>query len=70
MLDYGFSCWNLNRIWLRTAASNVRAIKCYTGVGFVEEGRLRSNEWYQGAFNDTVVMGMLRTDWEALAPKG
>lgn len=66
LLDYGFMYWNLHRISLETSSINLRAIRCYTACGFIEEGRLRQNEWQNGRFVDTVVMGILRDEWAAL----
>lgn len=64
LLDYAFRHWNVNRVWLRTNSTNERALRCYRACGFVEEGRLREHEWRNGQYADTVVMGILRTEWE------
>ena len=64
LLSYGFSYWNLHRIYLETSSSNARAIRCYLACGFLEEGRLREHEWQNGHYVDTVMMGILRTEWE------
>ena len=34
----------------------------YTKAGFVEEGRLRSHVWYDGARHDELVMAVYRED--------
>jgi RimJ/RimL family protein N-acetyltransferase len=63
LLAYAFRYWNLHRVWLETNSDNLRAIRCYRACGFVEEGRLRENEWKDGHYVDTVVMGILRDEW-------
>ena len=69
LLKYAFRLRNLDRVWLTVNASNVRAIKSFTAVGFVEEGRLRHHVWLDGAFDDLVYMGMMREDWLHPGPK-
>jgi RimJ/RimL family protein N-acetyltransferase len=32
-------------------------------VGFIEEGRLRQQAWFEGAYADALVMGLLREEW-------
>jgi RimJ/RimL family protein N-acetyltransferase len=63
LLDYAFRLANLRRVWLRTHAANERAIRAYKAVGFVEEGRLREHQWLAGRYVDTVVMGILRSEF-------
>lgn len=64
LVDYGFRYWNLHRIWLNTTAVNERAIRCYLACGFIEEGRLRDQDWHDGKYVDVVCMGILRNEWE------
>lgn len=65
LLDWSFRIMNYRRIHLETLASNERAVRCYRSCGFVEEGRLRQHEYYNGAYDDVLVMGILREEWEA-----
>jgi len=65
LLDWSFRIMNYRRIHLQTLASNERAVRCYRSCGFVEEGRLRQDEYYNGAYDDVLVMGILREEWEA-----
>ena len=64
LLDWAFRIENFRRIWLKTSAANERAIRCYRAVGFVEEGRLRQQLYYDGRYVDSVLMGLLRSEWE------
>jgi RimJ/RimL family protein N-acetyltransferase len=64
LVDYGFRSRNLHRIHLQTLASNVAGLRCYAAVGFVEEGRLREHAWVEGAYEDMVLMAVLRDAWD------
>jgi RimJ/RimL family protein N-acetyltransferase len=48
---------------LEVLADDPRAVSAYRGAGFVEEGRLRKKDWYDGAFHDSLVMAILRDEW-------
>jgi RimJ/RimL family protein N-acetyltransferase len=65
LLDWAFRIENFRRIWLDTLATNERAIRAYRACGFVEEGRWREHYYFDGAYVDGVIMGLLRTEWEA-----
>ena len=63
LLRFGFRTRNLHRVHLQTLARNEAALRCYRAVGFVEEGRLREHAWVEGAYDDVVLMAVLRRDW-------
>jgi RimJ/RimL family protein N-acetyltransferase len=67
LVAWGFYTLNLNRVCLRVFDDNPRAIRCYEKVGFQAEGRLRQDNFYNGAFRNTLIMGVLREDWERAA---
>lgn len=64
LLGYGFRSRNLRRIHLQTLSSNAAALRAYLAVGFVEEGRLREHAWVEGAYDDVVLMSVLRSEWQ------
>lgn len=64
-LEYGFDDLELNRIELTVDSENGRGRRCYEKCGFVEEGVLRQHRFVEGKFGDTVVMSVLRSEWEA-----
>ncbi len=66
LLDYAFRLRNQHRVYLSVNGNNERAIRAYKACGFVEEGRLRSHAWSNGAYIDLVYMGILRTEWGKL----
>lgn len=60
LLRFLFLRLNLNRVQLDTWSGNTRAIRAYEKCGFVVEGRLRQNEYVNGQYYDTIMMGILR----------
>lgn len=60
LVDYAFRLRNMRKVHLSVLATNDRAIRSYTAVGFAEEGRLREHVWSDGAYADLVLMGRLR----------
>lgn len=70
LLDWAFRIQNYQRIGLDTWSTNERAIRCYRGLGFVEEGRMRRQLFVDGQYVDQVLMGLLREEWQAQQPGG
>jgi diamine N-acetyltransferase len=64
LLRHGFLTLNLHRIFLHVYAFNERALKMYQRLDFKEEGRLRDHHYYNGRYFDTVIMSILREDWQ------
>lgn len=64
VVRYAFEELHLNRVQLHVYAYNLRGIRVYEKVGFRREGVLRQAHVYDNRFWDTVVMAMLREEWE------
>ncbi|MGA4721038.1 GNAT family N-acetyltransferase [Fictibacillus nanhaiensis] len=64
LLHYLFNTMNLKRVQLDTWSGNARAIRAYEKCGFVVEGRLRNDAYIDGKYYDTIVMGVLREEFE------
>jgi RimJ/RimL family protein N-acetyltransferase len=62
LVEFGFLRCNLRRIHLQAIASNTGALRAYEKAGFVVEGRLREHAWVRGAYEDIVLMALLRAD--------
>lgn len=62
---YAFETLNMNRVWLHVYAYNERGVRAYERVGFKREGVLRQDRYHEGRYWDTIVMGILREEWEA-----
>lgn len=65
IVRYAFVELGLHRVELGVSGFNERGIAAYRKAGFVEEGRRREAVYRSGAWYDDVLMGQLRTDWEA-----
>ncbi len=66
LVQYAFESLNLNRVCLEVFEYNPRGIRAYEKAGFRVEGRLRQDCYREGRYWDTVVMGVLREEWELL----
>jgi RimJ/RimL family protein N-acetyltransferase len=64
LLEYAFRYRNLRKVSLSCGSHNERGQRCYRACGFVEEGRLRQQQWCDGRYVDCVYMGIFREDWE------
>lgn len=69
LLRYAFRYLNYRKVWLRVHARNERAVRAYRACGFVEEGRQRAQVWSDGAYDDLILMGVLRDEWLAAGPQ-
>lgn len=67
LCDLAFRVRGLRRLQLETLAVNAAMLATAAGCGFVEEGRLREAEWYDGGFADVVVHGLLAPEWAGSA---
>jgi len=56
---------DLERIELEVFASNAGAIKLYQNFGFCEEGCKRDARKLDGQYDDIVMFGLLRKNWDA-----
>jgi len=64
MAGYAFQRLNLNRVYLHVYATNPRGIRAYERAGFRREGILRQAHWGGDRYVDTIVMGVLRSEFE------
>lgn len=58
-IRYGFQHRNLQRVWLRVFADNLRAIRAYEKAGMEREGLLRRSCYIDGSWRDEVLMAAL-----------
>ncbi len=64
VVHYAFKKLHLNRVQLHVYEYNLRGMRTYEKIGFRREGVLRQAHVYDGRFWDTVVMAILREEWE------
>ncbi|HEX9889577.1 MAG TPA: GNAT family protein [Nitriliruptorales bacterium] len=62
---FAFEQLNLHKISLGTWAFNEAAQALYRKVGFVVEGRERDFLFRDGAYHDSIAMGLLASEWRA-----
>lgn len=67
IVEFGFVRCNLRRLHLQAISSNLAAIRAYEKAGFVIEGRQREHAWVRGRYEDIVVMGILRSEWNVVS---
>jgi RimJ/RimL family protein N-acetyltransferase len=72
LLAISFRKLDLHRIELKVYSFNLPAIRCYEAAGFLKEGMLRESVRVADRYWDTVLMGILRDEWErgVKSPKG
>ncbi len=66
LTDFGFGFLDIARIWLTTDKDNQRSQHAFKKAGFVVEGTVRAHHRRRGRLADSVLMSMLREEWEAL----
>jgi diamine N-acetyltransferase len=64
LLKECFEQLNLHRASWWTYAENEGSIVLAKKMGFIEEGRLRENVFFDDQFHDTVVLGLLKKEYE------
>ncbi len=69
VLDIAFYEYNLHRIWVDVPVYNVHAQHMCERLGFVLEGHLRSTHPKDGEWYDSVIMGLLETEYARRRPR-
>jgi RimJ/RimL family protein N-acetyltransferase len=68
LLDHIFNQLDLYRAWVDVPEYNTHAREMFEHVGFIHEGTLRKSRPHHGARFDSVIMGMLRAEYERKFP--
>jgi ribosomal-protein-serine acetyltransferase len=63
LVDHAFDEWNLHRIEIHCAPANHRSRAIPERLGFREEATLRETELVGGRYLDSVIYGMLESEW-------
>jgi len=66
LVDFGFRELGLHRISSWCIADNAASARVLERVGLRPEGRLRENEYFKGRWWDTLLYGLLESEWRAL----
>lgn len=67
LLSYLFRQLGLHRVTLTAHESNARALRSYEKNGFVREGTLRDWAYFDGQWENGVIMSVLSRDFEKIA---
>ena len=67
MVGFGFRELGLHRISSWCIADNIASARVLERVGLRPEGRLRENEYYKGRWWDTLLFGLLESEWRSSA---
>ncbi|MGX7048682.1 spermidine N1-acetyltransferase [Lactococcus piscium] len=59
-LDYAFNMLNMHKVYLYVDVDNQVGIHIYEGVGFVKEGMMRQQFYANGAYHDSLFMGIFK----------
>ncbi len=65
-LDFIFGSYEVERVWLTTEMSNLRAQRAFERAGFRHDGIIRHHFRREGEWRDSALMAIVRDDWEAL----
>ena len=65
LMHHGFYGLGLNRIWGEIFETNEACLKLADKVGFQREGKLRSTYYKNGSWLDSVIVSILKSEWEA-----
>ena len=63
IIEFGFAQLGLFRIWVDVPEYNKKAINLFRQFGFIHEGTLRKSRPHHGARFDSVVMGILKSEY-------
>lgn len=63
MTTHAFMKLNLNKLTAGVWATNTSSKKAFKKNGFIEEGILRQNFFYQGKYVDDIKLGIVREEW-------
>jgi len=64
LLREAFEQLNLHRAGWWTYAENKASLALAEKMGFKEEGKLRENVFFDNSFHDTVVLGLLKNEYD------
>lgn len=66
LTDYALTERGLNKVEIRAAVGNSKSRNIPQRLGYTEEGTIRQGEWLYDHFVDSVVYGMLKSEWKPM----
>lgn len=62
LVNYGFNNLNLNKIWMELYEFDSMKLDFFQSIGFVKDGKLRSNCFEEGKYWDSFILSLLAED--------
>ncbi len=69
LVDYLFSTKMIERLQATTSPGNIASQRIVQKLGFKKEGVLRSTYFVNGRYDNSVIFGLLRKEWEEFRNK-
>jgi ribosomal-protein-alanine N-acetyltransferase len=64
VVEFGFSTMGVHRVWASLVADNTGSAHVLEKLGMQLEGRLRDAEYFKDRYWDTLIYGMLASEWK------
>lgn len=64
IVRFGFTELGLHRIWADCVADNTGSARVLEKLGMKREGHLRETAYYKGRWWDTLIYGLLESEWQ------
>ena len=65
LIYYAFETLQVNRIEAYVTPGNEESLNVLLKIGFVKEGLMREMEYYKGKYQDAIILGMIKKDWDS-----
>jgi len=69
LLDLAFDTLRLNRVSTKYREDNKATNAIVKKHGFMEEGRIREGWFADGQYRDTILVGLLKSEWAKIRPE-
>ena len=63
LLDYSFGELCLNKVWTEIYEFDKQKKELYDKIGFIQDGLLRQNYWYEGQWWDSRILSILSSEY-------
>ena len=67
--NYAFRTWPLRKIYMESTEESFHEFRTGTRVLFEEEGRLREHQFWNGRYQDMLILAVYRRTWEKHLPR-
>jgi ribosomal-protein-serine acetyltransferase len=65
LIKYGFTELGLHHIKITCNSENIKSVAIPKRLGFTLEGTLRQESFRNGDYNDMLIFGLLKSEWDA-----